>query len=422
MKARKRCNIVLASISLMMLAITFIAAACGTRDSGPAPNNTASEPGAVQSVLAVADIRRTELTENAEYAAEMTAEPQLVQAGREATLIFTVKDKKGRLVNDLKVVHEKLMHLLVVSADLAQFDHLHPVQQPDGTFRVSYTFPNGGPFKLYTDFTPQNSPQVVDMFDLIVGGPSRNRTPLVADTSFTKEVEGLSFTLKADQPIRAKTGTMLNFYVSDKSGQPIIDLQPYLGAMAHFVVISEDTSKFLHVHAVESDSPEMKDSADRKGKMETHGGMDMGNMPMGEKGDKPTVQAHTEFPTSGLYKLWGQFQRAGKVYTVSFVLNVADTEIVTGPVTIPADAVRITVSSDGFQPSHIKITRGRPATLAFTRKDDNNCADEIVFEKLNIKKELPVGKTVLVELNPSDTDELAFACGMGMYEGKIIVR
>ena len=25
----------------------------------------------------------------------------------------------------------------------------------------------------------------------------------------------------------------------------------------------------------------------------------------------PTVQAHTEFPTAGLYKLWAQFQRGG---------------------------------------------------------------------------------------------------------------
>lgn len=415
----------LSGISLLMMAMALVAAGCGTKGSETPRNDKGAAPAAPQSVLAVAEVRRTELTDNAQYAAELTLQPQLAEAGSPITLSFAVKDKKGQLVKDLKVVHEKLMHLLIVSEDLAQFDHVHPVQQADGTFQLPYTFPNGGTFKLYTDFTPQNAPQVVNMFDITVGGPARDKTPLVADTTFSKEAEGLTFSLQADQPVKAKTGTMLNFYVTDKSGQPVTDLQPYLGAMAHFVVISEDTSKFLHVHAMEGDSPQMKGSTGMKGKAETHGGMDMGSMPMDDKSEngKPTVQAHTEFPSAGLYKLWGQFQRGGKVITVAFILNVAETDSASGPAgDVPADAVRITVSSKGFEPSQIKVKAGQPTKLAFTRTDSNNCASEVVFSKLNIKKGLPVGKTVVVDLPASDRGELAFACGMDMYKGKVIIQ
>lgn len=138
---------------------------------------------------------------------------------------------------------------------------------------------------------------------------------------------------------------------------------------------------------------------------------------------KPTVQAHTEFPTAGLYKLWEKFQRAGKVYTVPFVLNIAPAE---GDKAqneeIPADAVKIDVSSTNFEPSQITVKKSELVKLAFFRKDANNCAEEVIFPKLNIKKPLPAGKTTMVEITPQESGEIAFACGMDMMKGKVLVQ
>lgn len=388
------------------------------------PAMSSSSSSSEKTVAASPEIKRTELVPNAKFAAELKVEPEKIEAGQDATLVFAVKDREGALVKDLKIVHEKLMHLLVVSDDLAQFDHVHPEQQPDGTFRLKYKFPNGGNFKLYSDFTPLNSPQVVNVFDVTAGGGRREKTPLVADRELVKTVEGLTFTLKTNQSFKAASGTALDFYVTDSEGKPVTDLQPYLGAMAHFVVISEDATKFLHVHAEAGETTETKGTGGHGGHNDQHGDMEMDVKPNAKNAAKPTVQAHTEFPTAGIYKLWGQFQRGGKVFTVPFVFSVApaaENETAQSE-EVPANAIKVNVSSAGFEPSEVKAVKGQPAKIAFYRQDANNCASEVVFPKLNVKKSLPAGKTTLVEINPQESGEISFACGMGMFKGKVVVQ
>lgn len=396
----------------------------GSSNSAAANSQTVNQVNQV--VAATGEITRTELTENAKFAAELVTEPAgAVEAGRDATLVFTVKDKQsGTVAKDLKIVHEKPMHLLVVSDDLAFFDHVHPEQQADGRFRLNYKFPNGGRFKLYSDFTPQNSPQIVNVFDVGVGGAARERTPLVADGELKKTVDGLTVTMKTAQPIKAANGQMFDFFVTDGAGKPVTDLQPYLGAMAHFVVISEDSSKFLHVHAIEGETTETEGTGGgRSDHKDSHGGMQMDVKPDADNAATPTVQAHTEFPTAGLYKLWAQFQRGGKVFTVPFVLSVSEGEKKTAEnAEIPPGATRVTVSSAGFEPASITARKGETVKLAFTRKDANNCASEVVFPKLKVKRELPVGETVLVEVKAPESGEISFACGMDMYKGKVVVQ
>ena len=88
---------------------------------------------------------------------------------------------------------------------------------------------------------------------------------------------------------------------------------------------------------------------------------------------------------------------------------------------VPDGATKITVSSNGYEPSSISVVKGQPVKLAFYRADSNNCGGEVIFSKLKIKKKLPVGETVLVEFTPTEAGEIAFACGMDMLSGKLIV-
>jgi plastocyanin domain-containing protein len=145
------------------------------------------------------------------------------------------------------------------------------------------------------------------------------------------------------------------------------------------------------------------------------------------KNGKATVSAHTTFPTSGLYKLWAQFQRGGRVITASFVVRVAEgdkaeTDKKEKGKENSSGAIKITVSNSGYEPSAIKVENGKPVKLAFYRKDKENCGDEIVLASLNIRKKLPVGQTVTVELTPKEAGEVTFACGMDMLRGKLIVQ
>lgn len=84
--------------------------------------------------------------------------------------------------------------------------------------------------------------------------------------------------------------------------------------------------------------------------------------------------------------------------------------------------VKIRVDKNGFSPSTIQVEEGHKLNLVFRRADKNNCGSEVVFPKLNIRKTLPVGKNVIVSLNPSQAGEISFTCGMGMMKGKILVQ
>jgi len=87
----------------------------------------------------------------------------------------------------------------------------------------------------------------------------------------------------------------------------------------------------------------------------------------------------------------------------------------------PGETIKVTVTTT-YEPKSIKVKKGEPVKLEFTRKDDKNCGDELVFPKLNIKKTLPVGQPVLVEFTPAESGDIQFQCGMDMMRGKIVVE
>jgi len=360
------------------------------------------------------------------FKVDFKTEPGQIQAGASATLVFTVKDSKNAVVKDLQVVHEKPMHLLIVSKDLAEFYHIHPEPSSDGSYRVQHTFPNGGDFKFYADFTPPNAKQVVERIDVKVSGTERAKVALVADTKLEKSVDGVKVTMKPSAKMEAGQELTLDFAVFDaKTGKPATDLQNYLGELAHFVIISEDLVDFVHAHPMAKGEKMdgMKMDGDKKEKDHNADGHSHGADSKDPK--KPSayeVSAHTAFPRAGLYKLWAQFQRGGKVISVPFIVNVpASAAKVVKPANIPAGATKITVSSNGYEPSSISFVKGQPVKLAFYRADSENCGGEVVFAKQKIRKKLPVGGTVLVEFTPTEAGEIAFACGMDMLRGKLIV-
>ncbi len=411
---------------LTSLAFAFVALIAGCATGERATTMNAGSADSAQARPAVEPVKDVNEAKPA-YKAEFATEPADVKAGEPVTLSFTVKDTKGAAVRDLQVVHEKPMHLLVVSNDLVEFNHLHPEPQADGSLKVTHTFPNGGAYKLYADFTPPNASQIVDRLDINVAGDApRERAALVVDKT-TKNVDGLRVTMRPDKQLRAGEELMLNFAVADaRTGKPATDLQSYLGALAHFVIISEDTTDFLHAH------PMTKEEMSEAGG--AHGGMDHDAKPHAhdaaemreeaKEGASPSeVAAHTTFPRAGLYKVWAQFQRGGRVITVPYVVRVAENKTASANAAkgVPADAIKVTLSSKGYEPSRIEAKKGQPIKLAFYRADAENCGGEVVFPSQGIRKKLPVGQTTVVEVTPKETGELAYTCGMGMLRGALVV-
>jgi plastocyanin domain-containing protein len=46
----------------------------------------------------------------------------------------------------------------------------------------------------------------------------------------------------------------------------------------------------------------------------------------------------------------------------------------------------------------------------------------VVFPAFNVKRALPLNEPVVIEFTPSKAGEVAFACGMGMLKGIIVVQ
>ena len=404
------------SVICIALAISLLAACSGTQTVTNTPLNF-DRAGAHD---------LTPASNGTGYDVDFRSEPGQIMADESALLVFTVKDSNGSTVKDLQVVHEKPMHLLIVSKDLDEFYHVHPEPSPDGSYRVQHTFPNGGDYKLYADFTPLNAKQVVERIDVKAAGTERPKVALVADTKFEKSVDGLKVVMKPSAPVKAGQELPLDFAAFDSAtGKPATDLQNYLGELAHFVIISEDLADFVHAHPMAKGEKmdEMKMDGDKKEKGHNADGHSHGaDLKEAYKPRAYEVSAHTAFPRAGLYKLWAQFQRAGKVISVPFIVNVpAGGSEPTKAANVPAGTTKITVSSNGYEPSSISVAKGQPIKLAFYRADANNCGGEVVFAKQKIRKKLSVGETVLVEFTPNETGEIGFACGRDMLRGKLVV-
>jgi hypothetical protein len=138
--------------------------------------------------------------------------------------------------------------------------------------------------------------QVVPV-ELRVEGDAPPESRPSVDKKRVKESDGFTFELTTPAPLRSLQMQNLTFRVS-KGGAPVTDLEPFLGAMGHLIVVKEDRSQFVHSHPME---PANADPARRGG---------------------PAVVFSALFPVPGLYKAWGQFQHRGTVLTVPFVFEV----------------------------------------------------------------------------------------------------
>lgn len=214
------------------------------------------------------------------------------EAKKNTTVQIQVKDAKGKLVEKFDITHEKQLHLIIVSKDLSFFNHIHPMYKGNGLFEIKTQFPAGGEYKLYADFVPTGGSATTKSEWVKVEGQIPSPAPIQSDSKLTKSIDGKEIMLSIDQLKAGKEATLHFNIKEDTSKKPITDLQQYLGAVGHVVILTKDANEYLHVH------------------------------PMEEKATGPDAKFMTTFPKSGIYKIWGQFKHRDKVITVPFVVEV----------------------------------------------------------------------------------------------------
>ncbi|MGJ1445848.1 hypothetical protein ACR79S_04085 [Sphingobacterium spiritivorum] len=220
-------------------------------------------------------------------------EPQIIEANKPAYFVISVTED-GKNV-PLEVVHTMKMHLLVVNEELTWFDHIHPEKQADGTYYVSETFPSAGKYLFFIDYKPVGLPANVSMKLVGVQGRRLRQIP-EQDIKLVSVVDGYTVTLLNGNDLRTNTGQSLQFSI-EKDGKILNekDIETYLGANAHIVMISQADKDFLHIH------------------------------PMSDH--RFPIYAETYILKSGLYRIWVQFKTDGKVHTADFTVLTSEGEM-----------------------------------------------------------------------------------------------
>lgn len=188
------------------------------------------------------------------------------------------------VVTALDVVHEKPLHIFIISLDFAFFRHVHAEAIASGVAEIRTAVPPGE-YMLIADFVPTGGlPQLVHRA-LMSPGPRTTSRPPSSSPAF-----GVSGGVRAraianvlevgrETPVRI-------VLTSDKNGAPILDLEPYLGAHGHLLLINEALTEAVHAHGTTWTPTE------------------------------PVLSFDVTVPRGGTWRAFLQFQRAGAVVTV----------------------------------------------------------------------------------------------------------
>lgn len=265
-----------------------------TATSPPAVTGAADTPvsGGSEPVTAMADTSPTGLTAT-EGGFTFLPEATSLPSGRNVGVTFRIMGPDGQPVTKYETTHDKDLHLIAVRRDMTGFQHVHPTLEASGVWHTHLDL-SPGPWRLFADFKPAGAEDLTLGTDVSVAGDYHPQ-PL-PPSSKTTTVDDYTVTLTGD--LSAGSSSKLTLSVS-RGGAPVTDLQPYLAAYGHLVVLRPDDLAYLHVH------------------------------PQGAPGDGvtmpgPDVTFSATTPSAGTYRMFLDFQHNDVVRTAEFTATAAD--------------------------------------------------------------------------------------------------
>ncbi len=208
-----------------------------------------------------------------------------------ARLRLAVRDPRlHTTVRRFAIVHERLLHLFLVGDGLAYFAYEHPIQQPDGVFMIDVALPKPGPYMAIAEFVPEGgTPQTFQQ--MFTTGEAFAAPAVPALDVAPKIMDGLRVAIDASQLKAGDTRPLIVRVEDAATGAAVTDLQPFLGAAAHLLMVPVDLTEAVH------------------------------GLP-DDRFHDPGFAFTPLVPKAGRYKLWVQVQRAGKISTAAFVIGI----------------------------------------------------------------------------------------------------
>jgi hypothetical protein len=211
----------------------------------------------------------------------------VVASGAPTSFEFQIVDDAGSAVVNFEDLHERPLHLIVVSRNLVDYLHLHPTMDASGTWAADLPALSPGSYRVFAEFQSTDSANLTLGADVSVAGytrPVELPAPSGVDT-----VDGYDVALSGQPAIG---DSELTFTVSRNGEQVVTD--PYLGAAGHLVAIREGDLAYLHVHPHES-------------------------------GGGAAVTFTGNFPSAGTFRLFFDFSHDDSVHTAAYTVVVDPT-------------------------------------------------------------------------------------------------
>jgi hypothetical protein len=240
--------------------------------------------------------------------------PAKVIAGSPVDMTVRIKASDGTPLKGITVIHERILHAVIISKDLDFFAHIHPEDTGpvtsgmliNASFPLLFTFPRPGDYLIGLDFATDDDSYNRTLSINVAKAPELGSPKM--DFSKQKNFDSFKVTLSTTPgDIRSGEDTVLR-YIIEKNGKPVKNLEPYLGASMHLAVVSEDLQVFIHAHGSVPGSP--------------HNHHDHMHAPPPPEKFGPEIESDIVFPAKGVYKVFSQVKHQGKVLLFDFMVKV----------------------------------------------------------------------------------------------------
>ncbi|MDN5892428.1 heavy-metal-associated domain-containing protein [Arthrobacter sp. AOP36-A1-22] len=222
----------------------------------------------------------------------LTAVTAPTDTGTEKKLSLTITGPDGNPVTDFQLEHEKELHLITVRADGQHFRHVHPEMNDGGTWTIPWQWDAAGTYRVFADFVPAEAGEGLTLSTSVHVGGDYEPTPATGPSTETT-VDGFDVSVEGD--LTAGEASPLTMTIT-RAGEPVTELEPYLGAFGHLVALRGGDLAYLHVHP-------------------------HGDEPQAGEMSGPKIVFEATAPTEGRYLLYLDFQVDGEVHTAPLVID-----------------------------------------------------------------------------------------------------
>lgn len=269
-----------------------------------------------------------------EHVMLMPGKPTLIE-------VYFTDPRSGQVYKDFKLMHGKLMHMVISSKDLSVFKHVHPYFEPStGRFSLTLNMKHSDPDNVDTEDALSKPGMYMIMTDVIVKGIGMRMDHMMAhvhgsmdmnalkldpangDGSITKffkredEKTPLYKTNFRYESTQGQSGKLVRFeismeYFNGNEYVELLDFQPWLSEAAHSVWLSSGymdhmhhDMPFAHMHSPFVLDDDDDDTNDRV----------MDNVLRFNFHDKNIM-------LPGKQKMWIQFKHDGKIMKIPFIFS-----------------------------------------------------------------------------------------------------